>query len=152
QVVDPSAVTPPHDTLPAAAAASNILGPFDFSRLRDVTPLGKLKFAGITFNQNTGTVYISVTLTNTGPVPLGAPVLAAISGFDPPAVSLTNPDGFLPDGRPFIAFTEAALGQALLPGHTSQPVQLALADALQLLINPAVTLLAPADQSPAFTT
>jgi hypothetical protein len=151
QVVDPATVVPPQHTLPPAPVATEPLGPFDFGRLQDVTPLGQLTFAGTTFNQHTGTLYASVTLTNTGPVPLGGPILAVFAGFNPPAVSLNNPDDFLPDGRPFVAFDEEFSGVSLLPGQTSQPVQLALADASQVPVNPVVTLLAPADRSPAFT-
>jgi hypothetical protein len=151
QVVDPATVAPPQHTLPPAPVATEPLGSFDFGRLQDVTPLGQLTFAGTTFNQHTGTLYATVTLTNTGPVPLGGPILAVFSGFNPPAVSLTNPDDFLPDGRPFVAFDEAFSGVSLLPGQTSQPVQLALADASQVPVNPIVTLLAPADRAPAFT-
>jgi RHS repeat-associated protein len=159
QVVDQSSpVIPPRTgaaspttSLATTRLGSRSVGPIDFAHLQDVTALGRLTYQGTAFNLQTHTLYAAVQLTNLGPKPLGGPVLEVFNGFTPTAARLAVADGFHPDGRPFMAFTSELGPNNLAVGATSSPVPLQFANPTDARFSFTVTLLAPVDRPPAFT-
>lgn len=160
QVVDqttPTATTPTvplavSTMLPTPVVGERTVGPVDFAHLTTITGLAAVNFTGTTFNRDTQTLHVDVSLTNTSLVGLGEQIVLAFDRFTPPAVQVDNPDLLHPDdGRPLIVFGPEFGANGLLPGETSQTVALRLSNPSEARFGVITTLLAPGNEVPVFT-
>jgi RHS repeat-associated protein len=138
-------------TLPATVVNGRHVGPIDFSHLQDITPLGQLAYHVTTFNLHAQSLYTEVTLTNASANPLGNEVVAEFHTFAPPSSYLVDPDALDPQGDGAILFSNELGPQGSQPGSTSAPIMLQFGSPAGVPFSFEVSLLAPANQPPVFT-
>lgn len=120
-------------------------------QLQDVTLLGQLSYTGTTFNRHTQRLVTQATLTDTSNVLLAGAVEAVVSPIAPLAVTLANAAGQTPDNKPFVTFLGGSGTQPLTPGGSSSPVTVMFQDGTRDRFNFGVTLLAPGNTPPVFS-
>jgi choice-of-anchor A domain-containing protein/RHS repeat-associated protein len=103
----------------------------DYSLLSDVTGVFGAAYRQTSFNDKTRVLYAGLTLTNTGEYAVrpsgGARLLVAVKGISDPTVTVFNPDGYLPDGTPYLDITGLAFsgaGDDLNPGEAVNGIDL----------------------------
>jgi RHS repeat-associated protein len=152
-----TANNPPSGSFSTTGSSGRSVGPIDFSHLQEVTGLGRLDYHGTTYNLKTHTLDATVQLTNTTPVLLAGPVVEVFDAFAPPVARLATADGTTPTGAavpaglPYMAFTTELGAPGLAAGASSAAIPLQFADPTDARFGFTTTLLAPANQPPAFT-
>ncbi|MBI1926942.1 T9SS type A sorting domain-containing protein [Candidatus Poribacteria bacterium] len=93
--------------------------------LMDVTSMSQLNTFGMRFNRRTGQLSMMATWKNMGADPFYPPLQMVIESITPPSVTVANPDGTTPAGKPYFDFS-ALIGSdgKLSPGETSGAKQL----------------------------
>lgn len=117
----------------------------------DITATAQLVYSGTTFNRATNQLLVSASLLNTGSDPLDAPIVAAFGTFAPGTVALDSPETTLSDGRDAIVFDTELPTNGLAPASESQPISLAFQVSDYERFSFDVTLLAPSNTPPHFT-
>ncbi len=87
-----------------------------FENLSVVTTSLETDWKDSTFNQFDDTYVVSARATNTGEALVRGPLLMVIDGPTDPTVTVANPDGYAPDGRPFFTFLDTTVDAELEPG------------------------------------
>ena len=89
------------------------------SDLRDVTPGLVPVYGRTTLNDDQHLLAAEFSLRNDGALALTGPLLVAIDNLSDPAVMAIEPDGRLPDGRPYWNLSTGEPGEALAQGESS---------------------------------
>jgi RHS repeat-associated protein len=92
------------------------LATYSFANI-NVTDKAKLSLASSVFNKSAGTTSNDYGLKNTSTGSLSGPFKVVVESIDNRHLFLTNPDGYTPDGKPYIEYNDSDLGLA----ETSSP-------------------------------
>ena len=124
---------------------------YQFQNLQDVTHAASVTYQNTTFNQALNRLIVTAVAQNTSSDLLAAPLMMVFENFGDPSLSLVNPHGFTPAGKPYIAFTDPAIQQNLAPGATSAMQVLMFHNPQQVPVTFTHRFLAPGNQAPYFT-
>ncbi len=76
----------------------------------DITEMVSILPSGLDFNKKAGVTTYTFRLKNMSREPLAGPFRVVIEDMDNDSVSILNPDGMTPEGKPFILYNQLELG------------------------------------------
>ncbi|MBX3423651.1 MAG: VCBS repeat-containing protein [Pirellulaceae bacterium] len=91
---------------------------FDFRQLSDLTGMFEVDYGRTSLSTDRLQLVSQAQLTNRGNTAVLGPIIAVFENFSDPNVFMVRPDGFLPDGRPFIDLTGRLDGPVLASGQS----------------------------------
>jgi RHS repeat-associated protein len=124
--------------------------PADPLTTRDVTASAQLRYSGTTFNRQTRQLSVDMQVVSSGNQILDPTIAARLDATGAPLATLSNPDGFATTGRPLVLFDSEVPTSGLIPGASSGVTRLRFDNPLKDRFTPDFTLLAAANQAPAF--
>jgi choice-of-anchor A domain-containing protein/RHS repeat-associated protein len=153
-------------TSPIAAPSTSISpawdspsAPVDLSLLSDVTASFNATYKQTSFNDRANVLYAGLTLTNAGSFAIrstpSARLLVAVKNISDPTVKLFTPDGYLPDGTPYLDITDLAFtttNDNLNPGESVSGIDLRFINPGNNRFTYELQILGHLNQAPSFTT
>ena len=104
-----------------------------------------------TVNHFDDTYVVSARATHTGDTLLRGPLLMVVDGPGDPLMSVANPDGYAPDGRPYFTFLDTTVAAELEPGESTPTRTLRFANPEQMGVEFDFEWLALGNAAPFFT-
>lgn len=121
-----------------------------FDNIADVTTLVAIQYQNTTYNPSQQALIVEGRACNTYSQTLFGPVLMVFDNIASQGATLQNPDGTLPDGRPYVAFL--GVNDALGAGQCSPPRKLIFHNPGQVPIQFSHSWMATYNSAPLFTT
>lgn len=115
--VVPAAGAPPRGAVASAERATS--APFVWQDLDDVTSGLAAVYGRTTHVADESLLAVDFQLRNDGPGALVGPLIVALDGFSDPTIQPLDPDGRLPDGRPYWNFTADSAAPSLAHDATT---------------------------------
>ena len=103
-------------------AAVDTTDELDIRRFEDVSGALGGVYGRTTQNQSDRLLTVELAVENGDRFAVNGPLLVGLENISNPNVALLNPDGFLPDGTPFVSF-ESSIDGALVPNEASRSVE-----------------------------
>ncbi len=119
------------------ALAGLAIGSPALAVVSDATNLFAITKTGFVLNRTTNTYDTTVTLKNTSPLTVNAPVQLAVSGL-PNGVTLANAAGTTSQGKPYV--NVSVPGNTIIAGQIVTPIVLKFANPSRVSLTPAIAV------------
>lgn len=83
-----------------------------------------IAFTSPVFNTRTNTLTLNMAVTNISDTAVFTPMKVVITGISSPDVTVSNPDGYTPEGLPFFNIDSYVVNNDLMPGEKSQAAKI----------------------------
>lgn len=93
----------------------------NFSSLSDVTLSTSIQYSNTTFNQAQNWLVCTAVACNTSSDIIDAPLIMVVDNITQLSVTVQNPDGYTPAGKPYFVFLDPAVNPRLMPGQCTPP-------------------------------
>lgn len=90
----------------------------------NVNDMTSLEFTSPLFNTKTNILTLNMTISNISDISIFTPLKVIITGISSADVSVANPDGYTPEGYPYLDLTPFINGRKLAPGEASSAVKI----------------------------
>ena len=123
----------------------------DFEQLSDATTSLDVEYSRTTHDRFSSQTRFQARACNTADMPIDGPLLMVFERFEEPTVSLANPDGFTPTGKPYVLMLDQTVLPSLEPGACTPERSIVLENPGERRIDFDISWLALSNHPPYFT-